>query len=323
MQEVEVVKGQSRALTAAEFIKLADVPPEIEWFANLRNPHTRLAYQQDLREFQRSVGITRPEEFRMVTRAHIIAWRKDLERRLCAPTTIQRKLAALSSLFVYLCEHNAVLHNPVDGVKRPKNNRQEGVTPALSDEQARALLNAPQGESLKAKRDRAILATLAYHGMRREELCKLKVKDVQKRDGVMQFRIEGKGEKVRYVPVGMKALRFITEYLEAAGHKEDLERPLFRPVQNRVTGALNKPLHPVSVYQDIVKRYGKEVGITIDVRGFCVHSLRATAATNALAHGADIAKVQEWLGHADISTTRMYDRRRWRPEESPTFKVEY
>jgi len=81
-------------------------------------------------------------------------------------------------------------------------------------------------------------------------------------------------------------------------------------------------LHPVSVYQDIVKRYGTEVGITVDVRGFCVHSLRATAATNALAHGADIAKVQEWLGHADISTTRMYDRRRWRPEESPTFKVE-
>ena len=59
------------------------------------------------------------------------------------------------------------------------------------------------------------------------------------------------------------------------------------------------------------------------MHGFCVHALRATAATNALAHNADIAKVQEWLGHADISTTRMYDRRRWRPEDSPTFKVEY
>ena len=323
MRNVEVVNGQGRALTAAEFCKLADIPPEIEWFANLRNPHTRAAYEHDLRQFQQFVGMTQPEEFRTVTRAHVIAWRKDLERRLCAPTTIQRKLAALSSLFTYLCEHNAVLHNPVNGVKRPKSNRQEGTTPALSDEQARALLSAPQGDSLKAKRDRAILATLAYHGMRREELCKLRVRDLQRRDGVLQFRIEGKGEKVRYVPVGMKALRLITEYLEAAGHKEELEGPLFRPVQNRVTGELNKPLHPVSVYQDIVKRYGKEVGITEDVRGFCVHSLRATAATNALAHGADIAKVQEWLGHADISTTRIYDRRRWRPEESPTFKIEY
>src|SRR5437762_1340636 len=108
------------------------------------------------------------------------------------PTTIQRKLAALSSLFAYLCEQNAALHNPVDGVKRPKSNRQEGTTPALTDEQARALLNAPQGDSLKARRDRAILATLAYHGMRREELCKLKVRDLQRRDGVLlQFRIEG------------------------------------------------------------------------------------------------------------------------------------
>ena len=47
------------------------------------------------------------------------------------------------------------------------------------------------------------------------------------------------------------------------------------------------------------------------------------AATNALAHNADIAKVQEWLGHANIATTRLYDRRQSRPEESPTFKVEY
>lgn len=323
MDDVVVVEGQGRALTTAEFAKLAEVPPELEWFANLRNPNTRLAYRQDLREFQRFVGLTRPEEFRTVTRAHVIAWRTDLERRRCAPTTMQRKLAALSSLFAYLCEQNAVLHNPVDGVKRPKSNRREGTTPALSDEQARALLSAPQGDSLKAKRDRAILATLAYHGLRREELCKLKVQDLQRRDGVVQFRVEGKGEKIRYVPVGMKAFRLITEYLEAAGHKDELAGALFRPVQNRVTGHLNKPLHPVSVYQDIVKRYGTAVGIMADVRGFCVHSLRATAATNALAHGADIAKVQEWLGHADISTTRMYDRRRWRPEESPTFKVEY
>ena len=102
MNDVEVVRGQSRALTAAEFYKLAAVPPEIEWFANLRNPNTRKAYENDLREFRGFVGIERPEEFRTVTRAHVIAWRKELERRACAPTTIQRKLAALSSLFAYL-----------------------------------------------------------------------------------------------------------------------------------------------------------------------------------------------------------------------------
>ena len=90
-----------------------------------------------------------------------------------------------------------------------------------------------------------------------------------------------------------------------------------------MTKVLAKPLHPASVYQEIVRLYGAMVGINADVHGFCVHSLRATAATNALAHNSDIAKVQEWLGHANIATTRLYDRRQSRPEESPTFKVEY
>ena len=59
------------------------------------------------------------------------------------------------------------------------------------------------------------------------------------------------------------------------------------------------------------------------MNGLCVHSLRATAATNALSNEADIAKVQEWLGHANVSTTRLYDRRKTRPEDSPTFHVKY
>src|SRR5690606_11975792 len=102
---------------------------------------------------------------------------------------------------------------------------------------------------------------------------------------------------------------------------EDIEGPLFRPVRNNRTGSLEKALHPESVYRDIVKRYAKQVGITTP--GFCVHSLRATAATNALENQADIAKVQEWLGHANVSTTRLYDRRNSRPEDSPTFRVAY
>jgi integrase len=50
---------------------------------------------------------------------------------------------------------------------------------------------------------------------------------------------------------------------------------------------------------------------------------RATDATNALVNGAGIAKLQEWLGHANVSTTRLYDRRKMRPEDSPTFHVKY
>jgi integrase len=61
----------------------------------------------------------------------------------------------------------------------------------------------------------------------------------------------------------------------------------------------------------------------VNIEGFGAHSLRATAATNALDHEADIAKVQEWLGHANIATTRLYGWRTTRPEDSPTFKVAY
>jgi integrase len=61
-------------------------------------------------------------------------------------------------------------------------------------------------------------------------------------------------------------------------------------------------------------RRGSELG--------CVHSLRTTAATNALLHAADIAKVQEWLGHENVSTTRIYDQRKTRPEGSPHVSCE-
>jgi len=69
-------------------------------------------------------------------------------------------------------------------------------------------------------------------------------------------------------------------------------------------------------------RYAREIGLAEDVPGLCGHSLRTTAATNALSNNADIAKVQEWRGHSDIPTTRMYDKRQSRPEDSPTFKVQ-
>jgi integrase/recombinase XerD len=113
------------------------------------------------------------------------------------------------------------------------------------------------------------------------------------------------------------------EYLQKAGHGDDVNGALFRPVKNNRTGDLDKALDPNSVYRNVVRKYGLETGISAEVNGLCVHSLRATAATNALSHDSNIAKVQEWLGHANVSTTRLYDRRKTRPEESPTFRVKY
>ena len=98
---------------------------------------------------------------------------------------------------------------------------------------------------------------------------------------------------------------------------------MFRPVRNNRTGELERSLNANSLYRNIVRKYGQVTGLNVEVNGLCVHSMRATAATNALSHEADIAKVQEWLGHANVATTRLYDKRNHRPEDSPTFRVEY
>lgn len=308
----------NRRLTAVAYQRLADIPPEIEWFANLPNNATRRAYDNALKDFMGFTDITRPDEFRSVTRAHVIAWRDELIKRPLSGTTIRHRLSALSSLFEYLCEKNAVTHNPVKGVKRPPVESYEGKTPALGDHQARALLDAPYNLSLKGKRDRALLATLLYHALRRDELCRLTIKDFRhERRGVRHLRVLGKGGKTRYVPLHPAASTLITEYLEAAGHGVQDTAPLFRPVSNNCASVSNKALTPDGVYK-LVREYSSNLGFEIGP-----HSLRATAATNALDHQADISKVQEWLGHANISTTRIYDHRRSRPEDSPTFKVSY
>src|SRR5919198_6634641 len=90
-----VVKDGARALTAAEFHRLAEVPPAIEWFGNIRNEKTRRAYKGDVQDFMRFVGIESPEEFRIVTRAHVIAWRDTLLARKRADASIRRALSAL------------------------------------------------------------------------------------------------------------------------------------------------------------------------------------------------------------------------------------
>lgn len=309
----------ARRLTAAQFHILAEVPAAVEWFANIDNTRTRRAYQGDLEDFCDFVGLAAADEFRAVTRAHVLAWRTQLEQRGLAGATIRRKLAALASLFDHLLECNAVAGgNPVHGVKRPRIETNEGKTPALGDHQAKALLDAPPADSIKGLRDRAILAVLLYHGLRREECAQLQLTDLQERRGIKHLRVLGKGGKLRFLPLHPVAAERIHAYLEKSGHHlVDSQAPLFIPLRGRPTGA---GITANGIYI-LVGVYAKRAGI--EVAGLGVHGLRATAATNALEHEADIAKVQAWLGHANISTTRIYDRRQQRPEDSPTFKVRY
>ena len=119
-------------------------------------------------------------------------------------------------------------HNPVSWVKRPRAAINEGSTPAISDAQARTLLEHPDESTLKGKRDRAIMTTLLYHGIRREELTTLNVRDLYARKGVPHLKIFGKGNKVRYIPLHSQAL-LIGGFQHALVR---LDLNLFRPFVN-------------------------------------------------------------------------------------------
>ncbi len=318
MNELPAASAHS-LLSLDAFRRLAEVPPEVEWFADIQNPNTREAYRRDVAQFMSFIGISQPDQFRQVARAHVIAWRKQLEASKLSPATIRRKLAAVSSLYDYLCERNAVLSNPVDGISRPREGANEGKTPALSDDQARALLKAPKTESWQGRRDRAMLAVLLYHGLRASELCALRVGDLEERRGIRTLKVRGKGSKLRYIPAHPQALAAITDYLQVSAHAGEASAPLFVSASRRGKEAL-QPMERQRI-RDLITRYATRAGLPrAAVRP---HALRATAATNALEHGADIAKVQDWLGHANPATTRLYDKRADRPEESPTFRVVY
>ncbi len=83
-------------------------------------------------------------------------------------------------------------------------------------------------------------------------------------------------------------------------------------------------MHPDAIYK-LIREYGKKISLLDEVKNlFGPHAMRSTtAATNSLEHEADIAKVQEMLGHSNIATTRLYDRRQSRLEDSPVFKIQY
>mgnify|MGYP001100358796 CR=1 FL=1 len=304
------------------FERLEDVLSELEWLSNIHNKNTRRAYLKDIQQFQQFSGITELEAFRDVTRAHVIAFRDYLQRQELAAATIRRKIAAISALFDHLCNTNAVRYNPCAGVKRPTEGANEGKTPALSSEQAKKILTAPSEDTLKGIRDRALLAILLYHGLRREELCKLKIKDIETRQGIPHLCVKGKRDRIHYVPIHPAALRLVDTYRAFDCLIEEPDTPLFRPVRNNTSKILIKHLSPDAIYK-IVRFYALKAGILSEILNIGAHAMRATAATNALEHAADITKVQELLGHSNISTTKLYDRRSSNPEDSAVFKIEF
>jgi site-specific recombinase XerD len=300
---------------------LKTIPEEAVWLESRKSARTRRAYRTDVAHFMRTFNITSPEELRQIDHRAVYAWERQLrEVEGKEASTVRRRLAALSSLFTHLIKFGVVEQNPVRDVERPAINRREGMTRAFSQKQARKILDAPNPETVMGLRDRAILSVGLQVGFRRAEIASLKVKDLHENLEYDSLKVTRKGGKKGSLAIHQQTAQRIKAYLDRAGHKDDLEGPLFRPVRgNREGQDERRHLHP-DVIDRILRKYAKRIGLE---RGYSAHSMRATFITTALENGAGLEDVQLAAGHADPSTTKLYDRRGYNPEKSASFFANY
>jgi site-specific recombinase XerD len=270
---------------------------------------TRRAYGVDLAQFARwaaARGLP-PEAVGPRDVRRYIALLSDAN---AAASTTARKLAALRALFASQREHGRIAQNPADLVSTPR--RASYLPRVLKQKEAAKLLDAigAGGPSIKGggpldQRDRALFELAYACGLRAEELVSLKTADIDY-DGE-QLRVEGKGRKTRYLPVGEVAMAAMRLYVEQG--------------RNGLT-APNAPRGPAGEEGALfLSKTGKPLG-TSDVRrrlrawatraqipgGATPHALRHSFATHLLDGGADLRSIQELLGHASVSTTQVYTR---------------
>lgn len=300
---------------------LAMIPEEEVWLASRKSARTRRAYRTDVAHFMRTFGISTPEELRRVDHRAVMAWERLMrEEEGKEATTVRRRLSALSSLFTHLVKFGVVEVNPVREVERPAVNRREGMTLAFSQKQARKILDSPSEDTVLGLRDRAMLSVGLQVGFRRAEIAGLKVGDFHMNRGYDSLKVVRKGGKKGSLAIHPQTAQRIRDYLDAGKHGADLEGPLFRPVRgNQKAQETRRHLHPDEVDR-ILRKYARKIGLE---RGYSAHSMRATFITTALDNGASLEDVQSAAGHADPSTTKLYDRRGYNPEKSASFFANY
>jgi site-specific recombinase XerD len=274
---------------------------------------TRRAYGVDLAQFARwaiAQGLAPADTSPKAVRRYIA----HLSEQGAAPSTSARKLAALRALFESQREHRLIPQNPADLVSTPR--RSSHLPRVLSAPEAARLLDGiPAGSPLEL-RDRALFELAYACGLRAEEIVSLGTGDVD-HDGE-QLRVEGKGSKTRFVPVGEPAMAAVRVYLERG--RPGLQAPT--RAGNAAAGATTRAPAPRGASEALfLSRTGRRLG-TSDVRrrlrtwtarlgvgeGSSPHALRHSFATHLLDGGADLRSIQELLGHASVSSTQIYTR---------------
>jgi integrase/recombinase XerC/integrase/recombinase XerD len=267
---------------------------------------TRRAYGVDLEQFARwsreqglGLGGVGPKQVRRYI-AH-------LSELGAAPSTSARKLAAIRALFASQREHGAIAENPADLVSTPR--RGSYLPRVLSAREAAGLLDAiPAGSPLEL-RDRAMFELAYACGLRAEELVSLREVDVGWEDE--QLRVEGKGRKTRFVPVGEPAIKALNAYLRPENGRKG-RTSLTNPSAPSDAIFLSKTGRPLGT-SDVRRRlrmWTARAGAVAERAGGAVspHALRHSFATHLLDGGADLRSIQELLGHASVSSTQIYTR---------------
>jgi len=267
------------------------------------SPHTVAAYRRDLTEFEAFLArYYGGEEWTWggVDRLALRAFLADMSRRGLSRRTIARKLSAVRSFFRWLHREEMVEANPARAVRSPKLERHLPGWLSRSDMERVLQLaeNRAAEGGFRGARDLAIVETFYSTGMRLSELHSLDMQDLDLLGD--QARVRGKGRKERIVPLGRHAVTALRRY--ELRRAEVLARCVGGDRRAVFISERGRRLS-VRQIQNIVRSF---LDVVAEEAGLSTHSLRHTFATHLLDAGADLMAVKELLGHASLSTTRIY-----------------
>ncbi|MBQ2747812.1 MAG: tyrosine recombinase XerD [Firmicutes bacterium] len=251
------------------------------------------AYMGDLREFLKYLeekGVPAVS----CKNTEVVGYLLKLKEEGKSTATTNRKIASVRLYYKYLIERGLVSENPADNIKTVKVEK-KGIE-YLTIEEIDNLLSLPD-DSLKGKRDRAILEVLYATGIRVSELVNVKVSDVNIRMGFVS--LTGESSKARIVPLGRPARAALEEYIY------DVRKGLVRDGEDDDSLFVNyhgKKLTRQGLWK-IIKEYARKAGIENKITP---QTLRHSFAVHMVQNGADLKSLQELLGHEDISATQIY-----------------
>jgi site-specific recombinase XerD len=255
---------------------------------------TRRAYGADVEQFARWCTARGLEPAAVEVR-DLRRYASSLSQASLKATSLARKIASLRALYRVLRERGDVAQNPADLMTLPKRPRT--LPHVLRPAEVAGLLDRIGAAEPLELRDRAIFELAYAAGLRAEELVNLQTTAVDF-DGE-QVRVEGKGSKTRFVPVGEPALKALSSYLERArpalAHDDDPSLFLSKSGRALSTSDVRRRL----------RIWATRAGLGGTVHP---HALRHSFATHLLDGGGDLRAIQEMLGHSSISTTQVYTR---------------